>query len=201
MMNPISYVITNISWYEPVYNQSWVMMMIGTFLIPFAFVFFFKLPGLRKIQPTKPAKTILKTSWLLLLAVFFVFAFRLIPYWVFTDKWLHFMGGGLSIALVYEYFVINFCFDEAGGIINLSKIKKSPGLYFVANIFLLVFFVSFYSVGSEISEFISKYYAHVQFNSSGIDTWLDIIANTAGCIVGYLIIFIIKEIKLHKRKV
>ncbi len=199
-MNPLDYLITNISWYEPIYNQSWVMMMIGTFLIPFAFVFLFKIPALKKIQPTKPVKTILKTSWLLLLAVFFVFAFRLIPYWVFTDKWLHFMGGGLSIALVFEFFVINFCFDEGGGVIDFSRIKKNTWLYFLASIFILVFFVSFYSVGSEIAEFISKYYAGVKFDSSGIDTWLDIIANLAGALVGYLLIFIIKRFRLASAK-
>lgn len=170
-------------------------MMIGTFLIPFTFVFLFKLPGLRQIQPTNSVKTILKSSWLLLLAVFFVFAFRLIPYWIFTDKWLHFMGGGLSIALVYEYFSINFRFDSSGGVISLSKIKKNTWLYLLANIFLLIFFVSFYSVGSEISEFVSKYYAGVKFDSSGIDTWLDIIANLAGALAGYLLIFIIKRFR------
>lgn len=194
-MNPVSYLIKNISWYAPIYNQSWVMMMLGTFLIPFLFVFLFKLPGLKKIQPTKNTKIILQSSWLLLLAVFIIFAFRLIPYWIFTDKWLHFMGGGLSIALVYEYFVICFCLDEGSGLISFSKIRKNPWLYLVANLFLLVFFVSFYSVGSEIAEFISKYYAGVKFDSSGIDTWLDIIANVGGCLLGYLAIYAIKQSK------
>lgn len=194
-MNPIDYLLANISWYEPVYNQSWVMMILGTYLIPLIFVLLFKLPFLKKIQPTTPIRAILVSSWIIALAAFIVFSFRLIPYWIFTDKWLHFMGGGLSIALVYQYFAINFRFDHYGGIINLSKIKNHVGQYFVANIFLLIFFNSFYSFGTEISEFISKYYAGVKFDSNGIDTWVDIIANMAGSLIGYTIIFIFLHIK------
>ena len=60
------------------------------------------------------------------------------------------------------------------------------------NLFLLLFFSSFFSVFSELYEFASKYFAGYQFDSSGFDTWMDIMANMAGAFLGYLLIWLRK---------
>ena len=70
-------------------------------------------------------------------------SFRLIPYWIFNDKILHFLGGGIAIALVYEYFVLNFNIRDGEGIISLRKVRESRIGYLLANLFLLTFFLLF----------------------------------------------------------
>lgn len=193
MLNPIEYIIENISWYEPIYNIAWVLFMLYALVVPLlALLIFHKNRLLNQILPPLSWDYHRHTYSHLLGAAFVIFSFRLIPYWIFNDKILHFLGGGIAIALVYEYFILNFNIRQGEGIISLRNIINNKAGYLTANLFLLVFFASFFSVFSELYEFISKYVAGYQFDSSGFDTWLDILANMAGAAFGYLLIWLWK---------
>ena len=189
MFNPFEYLIENISWYEPIYNIAWVLFMIYALTLPLVLLAIFKIPILQEVQPSESWKYHFQTYRYLLGAAFVVFSFRLVPYWIFNDKILHFLGGGMAIALIYEYFVINFRFEEGQGIINLSQIQSSKSAHLISNLILLLMFSSFFSVFSELYEFVSKYIAGYQFDSSGLDTWVDIMANLGGAFLGYFILW------------
>lgn len=190
MFNPIEYLIENISWYEPIYNISWVLFMVYALTLPLLLLAIVHTsPALSEIQPPKSWKYHRQTYPYLVWAAFVIFSFRLIPYWIFNDKILHFLGGGISIALVYEYLVLNLSVREGGGIFNLNQVLENRSRYFLANIILLIFFSSFFSVFSELYEFVSKYIAGFEFDSSGFDTWVDIMANLAGSLAGYTILW------------
>lgn len=193
MPNPIEYLIENISWYEPIYNIAWVLFMFYALVLPPLTLFIFhKNRSLNQLLPPIPWERHRRTYSHLVGAAFVIFSFRLIPYWIFNDKILHFLGGGVATALVYEYFVLNFNIQQSDGIISLKSILDNKVGYLVANLFLLVFFSSFFSVFSELYEFISKYAAGYQFDSSGFDTWLDILANITGALLGYFLIWLWK---------
>ena len=95
----------------------------------------------------------------------------------------------MAIALIYEYFVLNFKLEEGQGIFNLSGSQRSKSAHLVANLILLLMFSSFFSVFSELYEFVSKYVAGYEFDSSGLDTWVDIMANLGGAFLGYFLIW------------
>lgn len=193
MPNPLDYLIENISWYEPIYNIAWVLFMLYALTLPpLLLLVFHKVPTLRKIQPPQDWAFHRKTFPYLISAAFVIFSFRLIPYWVFNDKILHFLGGGIAIALIYEYFILNLSVREGGGLFSLKHAADNRTAYFLANLILLVFFSSFFSVFSELYEFVSKYAAGYEFDSSGFDTWLDILANLGGSLLGYTIIWLWK---------
>jgi hypothetical protein len=193
MPNPLEYLIQNISWYEPIYNIAWVLFMLYALALPpLTLLIFHKNRQLNRILPPLPWEDHRRTYSHLVGAAFVIFSFRLIPYWIFNDKILHFLGGGIAIALVYEYFILNFNIRQGEGIISLRNIINNKSGYLTANLFLLAFFASFFSVFSELYEFISKYAAGYQFDSSGFDTWLDILANIAGAFLGYLFIWLWK---------
>jgi hypothetical protein len=190
MPNLLEYLIENISWYEPIYNIAWVLFMLYALVLPpLALLIFHKNQQLNRILPPISWENHRHTYSHLLGAAFVIFSFRLIPYWIFNDKILHFLGGGIAIALVYEYFILNFNIRQGEGIISLRNILNNKSGYLIANLFLLAFFASFFSVFSELYEFISKYAAGYQFDSSGFDTWLDILANIAGALLGYFLIW------------
>lgn len=187
MPTPIQYLLENISWYAPIYNISWVLFMVYAVTLPPLLLYIFhKIPALRDVQPPRPWQYHRQTFSYLFGAAFVIFSFRLIPYWIFNDKILHFLGGGIAIALIYEYFVLNFDLQKTGGIISLQKVIGNKSRYLLANLILLFLFSSFFSVFSELYEFISKYIAGFEFDSSGLDTWVDILANIAGAFVGYI---------------
>jgi ABC-type multidrug transport system fused ATPase/permease subunit len=186
MLNPLDYLLENISWYAPIYNIAWALFMLYALTLPLLFVGLFKLPGLREILPTRPWAVQRASYGYLLAAMFVIFCFRLVPYWIFDDKILHFLGGGIAIALVYEYFVINFGLEDGRGLFSLRTFRAKKSTHLLANLVLLMLFASFFSVFSELYEFVSKYVAGYEFDSSGFDTWLDILANLAGAYVGYI---------------
>ena len=193
MFNPITYLIENISWYEPIYNIAWVLFMFYALTLPLLLLAIFKIPSLRDVQPTRSWTVHFQTYRYLLGAAFVVFSFRLIPYWIFNDKILHFLGGGLAIALVYEYLVLNFDLYEGTGIFNLRFVMDGRrSTHLLANLVLLLMFASFFSVFSELYEFVSKYIAGYQFDSSGLDTWVDIMANLGGAFLGYFLLWLWK---------
>ena len=193
MTNPINYLIENISWYEPIYNIAWVLFMLYALTLPpLTLIFFHKIRLLNRILPPLAWTHHRQTYPHLIGAAFVIFSFRLIPYWIFNDKILHFLGGGIAIALVYEYFILNLNIQQGDGIISLRNVADNKLGYLFANLFLLTFFSSFFSVFSELYEFVSKYVAGYQFDSSGFDTWLDILANMAGAYLGYLLIWLWK---------
>jgi hypothetical protein len=189
MFNPFNYLIENISWYEPIYNIAWVLFMLYALTLPLLLLAIFKLPVLREVQPTRSWRDHFQTYRYLFGAALVVFSFRLVPYWIFNDKILHFLGGGLAIALIYEYFILNFDLEQGEGIFNLSHARRSRSAHLAANLILLLMFASFFSVFSELYEFVSKYIAGYQFDSSGLDTWVDIMANLGGALLGYLILW------------
>ena len=190
MFNPIAYLIENISWYAPIYNIAWILFMLYALTLPLLLLAIFKTRFLRDVQPSQTWTHHFKTYHYLLGAAFVVFSFRLIPYWIFNDKILHFLGGGLAIALVYEYLVINFNIYEGTGVFSLKfAANGSKSTHLLANLVLLLMFASFFSVFSELYEFVSKYIAGYQFDSSGLDTWVDIMANLGGAFLGYFIIW------------
>jgi len=192
MFNPIAYLIENISWYEPIYNIAWVLFMLYALTLPLLLLAIFKIPALRDVQPTQTWTVHFQTYRYLLGAAFVVFSFRLIPYWIFNDKILHFLGGGLAIALVYEYLVLNFNVYQGTGIFSLKLSQGRKSTHLLANLVLLLMFASFFSVFSELYEFVSKYIAGYQFDSSGLDTWVDIMANLGGALLGYFLIWLWK---------
>ncbi len=189
MPNPIEYLLQNISWYAPIYNIAWVLFMLYALTLPLLLLAIFKLPILRDIQPSLSWRYHFQTYGYLGLAALVIFSFRLIPYWVFNDKWLHFMGGGLAIAFIYEYFVLNFKIQQGNGLFSLKTASQRKSTYLAANLILVLMFASFFSVFSELYEFVSKYYAGYEFDSSGLDTWIDILANLAGALLGYCLIW------------
>jgi hypothetical protein len=189
MFNPFDYLIENISWYEPIYNIAWVLFMLYALTLPLLLLAIFKIPLLKAIQPSQSWKFHFQTYRYLLGAAFVVFSFRLVPYWIFNDKILHFLGGGMAIALIYEYFVINFKLEDGEGIFTLKHVRANKSAHLVANLILLLMFSSFFSVFSELYEFVSKYVAGYQFDSSGLDTWVDIMANLGGAFLGYFLIW------------
>lgn len=186
MPNPLDYLLENISWYAPIYNIAWVLFMLYALTLPLLFVGIFKLPILREVLPTHPWAVQRSSYGYLVAAALVIFSFRLVPYWIFDDKILHFLGGGIAIALVYEYFVINFGLEDGRGLFSLGAFQANRLAHLLANLVLLMLFASFFSVFSELYEFVSKYVAGYEFDSSGFDTWLDILANLAGAFVGYL---------------
>ena len=195
MLNPIEYLVENISWYEPIYNIAWVLFMLYTLILPpFALLIFHKNRHLNHFLPPMPWEFHRNTYSHLIGAALVIFSFRLIPYWIFNDKILHFLGGGIAIALVYEYLILNLNIHQGEGIVSLRKMFNNKAGYLLANLFLITFFSSFFSVFSELYEFISKYIAGYQFDSSGFDTWLDILANMAGAYLGYLLIWLWKYV-------
>ncbi len=102
-------------WYAPVYNLAWVLFMVYALTLPPLLLALFKLPVLREIQPSAPWSAQRHTYGYLLGAAFVIFSFRLIPYWIFNDKILHFLGGGIAIALVYQYLALNLPHRGRGG--------------------------------------------------------------------------------------
>jgi ABC-type multidrug transport system fused ATPase/permease subunit len=192
MFNPFEYLIENISWYEPIYNIAWVLFMLYALTLPLLLLAIFKIPVLQKVQPSESWKYHFQTYRYLLGAAFVVFSFRLVPYWIFNDKILHFLGGGMAIALIYEYFVINFKLEDGEGIFTLKHVRGNKSVHLIANLILLLMFSSFFSVFSELYEFVSKYVAGYEFDSSGLDTWVDIMANLGGAFLGYFIIWVWK---------
>ena len=188
-MNPIDYLLTNISWYEPMYNLAWILFMLYALTLPPLLLWIFKLPILCDVQPSRPWREQRPSYGYLLGAAFVIFSFRLIPYWIFNDKILHFLGGGIAIALVYEYLAINFNVADGNGIFTFRHLPQGRGTHLLASLTLLFFFASAFSVFSELYEFVSKYVMGYQFDSSGFDTWLDIMANMAGALVGYVILW------------
>jgi len=168
------------------YNLAWILFMLYALTLPSLLLWVFKLPILRDVQPSRPWKEQRQSYGYLLGAAVVIFSFRLIPYWIFNDKILHFLGGGIAIALVYEYLAINFNLAEGIGIFTFRHLPQGRGTYLLANLVLLFFFASAFSVFSELYEFVSKYVMGYQFDSSGFDTWLDIMANMAGALVGYV---------------
>jgi len=193
MPNPITYLLENISWYEPIYNIAWVLFIFYALALPpLTLWIFHKVSVLNRILPPQPWNLHRSTYLHLVGAAFVIFSFRLIPYWIFNDKILHFLGGGIAISLVYEYFILNFNIQHGNGILSLRSVFDKKFDYLIANLFLLTFFSSFFSVFSELYEFASKYLAGYQFDSSGFDTWLDILANITGAFLGYLIIWLWK---------
>jgi ABC-type multidrug transport system fused ATPase/permease subunit len=189
MFNPVAYLIENISWYEPIYNIAWALFMIYALTLPLIVLAFFKLPALRGVLPALAWRDHFRSYGYLIGAALVIFSFRLIPYWIFDDKMLHFLGGGIAIALVYEYFVINFDLSSGKGIITLDRVRAGKIDHLIANLILLLLFASFFSVFSELYEFVSKYVMGYQFDSSGLDTWLDILANLAGSFAGYSVLW------------
>lgn len=189
MFNPFEYLIENISWYAPIYNIAWVLFIFYALTLPLLLLAIFKIPVLKAIQPSQSWTYHFQTYRYLLGAAFVVFSFRLVPYWIFNDKILHFLGGGMAIALIYEYFVLNFKLEDGEGIFALKRVRENKSAYLVANLILLLMFSSFFSVFSELYEFVSKYVAGFEFDSSGFDTWLDIMANLGGALVGYFLIW------------
>jgi ABC-type multidrug transport system fused ATPase/permease subunit len=167
-------------------------MLYALTLPPLILIFFHKIRLLNRILPPLAWTHQRRTYSHLFGAAFVIFSFRLIPYWIFNDKILDFLGGGIAIALVYEYFILNLNIQQGDGIISLRNIADNKLGYLFANLFLLTFFSSFFSVFSELYEFVSKYVAGYQFDSSGFDTWLDILANMAGAYLGYLLIWLWK---------
>lgn len=192
MFNPFEYLIENISWYEPIYNIAWVLFMLYALTLPLLLLAIFKIPVLKAIQPSETWKYHFQTYRYLLGAAFVVFSFRLVPYWIFNDKILHFLGGGMAIALIYEYFVLNFKLENGEGIFTLKHVRANKSAHLVANLVLLLMFSSFFSVFSELYEFVSKYVAGYEFDSSGFDTWVDIMANLGGAFLGYFLIWLWK---------
>jgi hypothetical protein len=129
MPNPLEYLIENISWYAPIYNIAWVLFMVYALTLPpLLLLVFHKVPALRKIQPPRDWAFHRKTFPYLIGAAFVIFSFRLIPYWIFNDKILHFLGGGIAIALIYEYFVLNLSIREGGGLFSLKHVADKSRL-------------------------------------------------------------------------
>ena len=193
MFNPLDYLLENISWYAPMYNLAWVLFMLYALTLPPLLLWIFKLPVLRDIQPSQPWAYQRQSYGYLLGAAFVIFSFRLIPYWIFDDKMLHFLGGGIAIALVYEYLSLNLRVPDGEGVVSLRGLRGKPGALLAANLILLILFASFFSVFSELYEFVSKYALGYQFDSSGLDTWLDILANLAGALAGYVGLWLVKN--------
>ncbi len=219
MFNPVEYLLTNISWYAPMYNLAWILFMLYALTLPPLLLWIFKLPIRRDVQPSRSWKEQRQSYGYLLGAAFVIFSFRLIPYWIFNDKILHFLGGGIAIALVYEYLAINFNVADGNGIFTFRHLTDKSGaldclttestertefkekieknsvvsvnsvVSLLANLVLLFFFASAFSVFSELYEFVSKYVMGYQFDSSGFDTWLDIMANMAGAGMGGVILW------------
>jgi hypothetical protein len=199
LFDPLAYLLENISWYEPIYNIAWVLFMVYALMLPPLLLAVFKLPVLRDVLPSRPWNHQRATYRYLVGAALVIFGFRLIPYWIFNDKILHFLGGGIAIALVYEYFVLNFDLENGPGIVSLRPLRDNNPALLAANLILLLLFASFFSVFSELYEFISKYVMGYQFDSSGFDTWLDILANLAGALLGYLALWGCKAILFRVR--
>ncbi len=192
LLSPWYYLLENISWYAPIYNLAWVLFMVYALTLPVLFVAIFHLPLLRTMLPPQSWRTHRRTFGYLLAAALAVFAFRLIPYWIFTDKILHFLGGGIAIAFVYEYFVVNFKVVDGQGLIRLPSVRAGKALHLLSNLFLLLLFSCFFCIFSELYEFVSKYYAGFQFDSDGLDTWLDMLYNIGGAMTGYVLLWLVK---------
>ncbi len=192
MFNPITYLVENISWYEPIYNLAWGLFMLYALTLPPLVLAIFRLPVLRRVQPPAPWGEQRSTYGYLLGAALVVFSFRLIPYWIFNDKILHFLGGGIAIALVYEYLALNLRVPSGEGMVSRGHLRGNNAALLVGNLVLLLLFASFFSVFSELYEFVSKYVMGYQFDSSGFDTWLDILANMAGALAGYVGLWCVK---------
>lgn len=81
MLNPIEYLIENISWYEPIYNIAWILFILYALVLPpLALVLFHKNRQLNRILPPMAWEHHRKTYSHLLGAALVIFSFRLIPY-------------------------------------------------------------------------------------------------------------------------
>ena len=98
----------------------------------------------------------------------------------------------MSIGLIYEYLVLNWDCYEDKRLISLKAASQSRVVHLLANLIMLLLFTSFFSVFSETYEFVSKYFAGVEFDSSGLDTWLDILNNVGGAYIAYVVLWLIK---------
>ena len=88
--------------------------------------------------------------------------------------------------------MLNFRLVDGTGVFSLKFAQERKATHLLANFVLLLMFASFFSVSSELYEFVSKYMAGYQFDSSGLDTWIDILANLGGAFLGYLLIWLLK---------
>ena len=126
--------------------------MLYALTLPLVLLAIFKLPVLRDVQPSRSWRHHRQTYCYLLRAAFVVFSFRLIPYWIFNDKILHFLGGGLAIALVYEYLVINYDLSQGNGIFNLKfAYEESRSTHLLANMSLVINSIQADSIPGSIS--------------------------------------------------
>ena len=160
----------------------WLILVSGLYFGPIMFLLFFK-----QIKPfsdyIKDLKSILQTSWILGLTVLIVSTFFGFFLNIATDNGtgnfvLHFVGGGVNVALIWEYIKKNLTF-------------KIP---FIMEVFVLYFVVSGFGAANELLEYLLDTFTRLKFSPDRTDTWKDILANTLGCYTGFLLVFGFKKI-------
>jgi hypothetical protein len=124
-----------------------------------------------------------KGQWILFFASAIVAFFLFYPGIEYSSGignfWLHFFGGGVVCALIYEYLKLNL------------KLK----FIFIINCLILYFFTSGLGVGNELLELFIDLIFRRKSSSSFTDTAIDLLANTLGSFFGYFCTSIIRWIK------
>ncbi len=145
----------------------WLILFLSIYFVPVFFVIFLK-GFFKRFLLSK--KEIIKKSRYLLFFVLLILLMLLVisPNTLFKDSlgnfWLHFIGGGFTVAGIYIYWL------------QCIKYKIDEFLQW----FFLYFIVSGSGVANEMLEFLLDTIFKLDFTSSRTDTWKDLLANTLG---------------------
>ncbi len=142
--------------YFPVYITAY-------FVLLFLFPYFFK-----QSLPKVTSRSVQSLAYIVLVTSFFFILSAVVPNEELGNRILHSMGGGFTAMLM--------CFYAARD----SKVVITRVQFFVFS-FLLV---TALGVGNEIAEFFGQYYTSLVFAPTINDTWLDLISNTVGILLG-----------------
>jgi hypothetical protein len=120
-------------------------------------------------------KPFFKFTWWLGLAAFLQFTISVIYSYNYSQKMnfvMHAVGGGVACALMFQH---------------IKAQMKWKFTRFQELMFLLAF-VSVFGVINELAEFSLDTLGFGRFSIDRIDTWLDLLANSSGALIGHLFI-------------
>jgi hypothetical protein len=135
------------------------------------------------LQEKPFSKPTFKVSWWVGIAAFLQFGISVIysfNYNQYMNFVMHAVGGGIACSLMSQH------------------VKKELGWKFswLHELFFLFAFVSAFGVANELAEFFLDTVGFGRFSINRIDTWLDMLANSSGALLGHLAILSLRKSKI-----
>jgi hypothetical protein len=160
----------------------WIFLFLGIYILPQLYVFILYYQA--KIELKTAIQKSLWFSWILFLPILIIlFYVKILQYHNISlnnmgNFFLHFVGGGFTCAIIFEYLNIN----------------SNHKFGFWKQLFWLYFVTSGLGVANELFEFFLDTFVGTRLSFDRIDTWRDLLANTLGAFFGFLLIKAIRKI-------